>query len=409
MMYIFIDSSKDLNRVGIVEDGRLVEFHLEKKGQKKLVGNIYRGRVVNVLQGMEAAFVNIGESKNAYLNVKDALPRELMYTNQKCNISDIVKSGEEIIVQVVKEPYGNKGAKVTTHIEIPGRFIVFTPFSNKINISKKITDIERINYLKEVGERIIRDDMGLIFRTASEYVDESILKEEYDILHDIYKKIQKEKNFLPCPKLIYKEPTLAYQIIRDNYNENTEKIIVNSKDVYNELIQIEEYFPFKFSDKLKLNPDFSIDYDTVIQKDIRIALEKKVPLKSGGYLVIDETEALTVIDVNTGKYTGISSLEDTILKTNLEAAEEIARQIRLRDIGGIIIIDFIDMRDDSHEDLVLNTLREYIKKDKIKVNIIDITKLGLVELTRKKIRRSLSSDFYKTCPTCNGRGNILEI
>lgn len=409
MMYIFIDSSKDLNRVGIVEDGRLVEFHLEKKGQKKLVGNIYRGRVVNVLQGMEAAFVNIGESKNAYLNVKDALPRELMYTNQKCNISDIVKSGEEIIVQVVKEPYGNKGAKVTTHIEIPGRFIVFTPFSNKINISKKITDIERINYLKEVGERIIRDDMGLIFRTASEYVDESILKEEYDILHDIYKKIQKEKNFLPCPKLIYKEPTLAYQIIRDNYNENTEKIIVNSKDVYNELIQMEEYFPFKFSDKLKLNPDFSIDYDTVIQKDIRIALEKKVPLKSGGYLVIDETEALTVIDVNTGKYTGISSLEDTILKTNLEAAEEIARQIRLRDIGGIIIIDFIDMRDDSHEDLVLNTLREYIKKDKIKVNIIDITKLGLVELTRKKIRRSLSSDFYKTCPTCNGRGNILEI
>ncbi|HEY8362695.1 MAG TPA: Rne/Rng family ribonuclease [Tissierellaceae bacterium] len=408
-MYIFIDSSKDLNRVGIVEDGRLVEFHLEKKGQKKLVGNIYRGRVVNVLQGMEAAFVNIGESKNAYLNVKDALPRELMYTNQKCNISDIVKSGEEIIVQVVKEPYGNKGAKVTTHIEIPGRFIVFTPFSNKINISKKITDIERINYLKEVGERIIRDDMGLIFRTASEYVDESILKEEYDILHDIYKKIQKEKNFLPCPKLIYKEPTLAYQIIRDNYNENTEKIIVNSKDVYNELIQMEEYFPFKFSDKLKLNPDFSIDYDTVIQKDIRIALEKKVPLKSGGYLVIDETEALTVIDVNTGKYTGISSLEDTILKTNLEAAEEIARQIRLRDIGGIIIIDFIDMRDDSHEDLVLNTLREYIKKDKIKVNIIDITKLGLVELTRKKIRRSLSSDFYKTCPTCNGRGNILEI
>lgn len=409
MMYIFIDSSKDLNRVGIVEDGRLVEFHLEKKGQKKHVGNIYRGRVVNVLQGMEAAFVNIGESKNAYLNVKDALPRELMYTNQKCNISDIVKSGEEIIVQVVKEPYGNKGAKVTTHIEIPGRFIVFTPFSNKINISKKITDIERINYLKEVGERIIRDDMGLIFRTASEYVDESILKEEYDILHDIYKKIQKEKNFLPCPKLIYKEPTLAYQIIRDNYNENTEKIIVNSKDVYNELIQMEEYFPFKFSDKLKLNPDFSIDYDTVIQKDIRIALEKKVPLKSGGYLVIDETEALTVIDVNTGKYTGISSLEDTILKTNLEAAEEIARQIRLRDIGGIIIIDFIDMRDDSHEDLVLNTLREYIKKDKIKVNIIDITKLGLVELTRKKIRRSLSSDFYKTCPTCNGRGNILEI
>lgn len=409
MRYIFIDSSNGLNRVGIVEDDRLVEFHFEKTGEEKLVGNIYRGRVINVLQGMEAAFVDIGESKNAYLYVKDALPKELLYTKERYRISEIVKSGEEIIVQVIKEPNGNKGAKITTHIEIPGRFIVFTPFSNRVNISRKIEDPEEIKYLREVGERIIKDGMGLIFRTASESVEESILKEEYDILYNIYKKIEKERNFLPCPKLLYREPNLAYQIVRDGYNDHTEKIIVNSKEVYNDLVQMEEYFPFHFSHKLQLDLDFSVDYDYFIQKEIKLALEKKVPLKSGGYIVIDETEALTVIDVNTGKYIGTSSLGDTILKTNMEAAEEIARQIRLRDIGGIIIIDFIDMKSQDDENLVLNSLKDHLKNDRIKVNIIDITKLGLVELTRKKIRRSLSTDFYKTCPTCKGRGNIMEI
>jgi len=409
MRYIFIDSSNGLNRVGIVEDDRLVEFHFEKTGEEKLVGNIYRGRVINVLQGMEAAFVDIGESKNAYLYVKDALPKELLYSKERYRISEIVKSGEEIIVQVIKEPNGNKGAKITTHIEIPGRFIVFTPFSNRVNISRKIEDPEEIKYLREVGDRIIKDGMGLIFRTASESVEESILKEEYDILYNIYKKIEKERNFLPCPKLLYREPNLAYQIVRDGYNDHTEKIIVNSKEVYNDLVQMEEYFPFHFSHKLQLDLDFSVDYDYFIQKEIKLALEKKVPLKSGGYIVIDETEALTVIDVNTGKYIGTSSLGDTILKTNMEAAEEIARQIRLRDIGGIIIIDFIDMKSQDDENLVLNSLKDHLKNDRIKVNIIDITKLGLVELTRKKIRRSLSTDFYKTCPTCKGRGNIMEI
>lgn len=409
MRYIFIDSSNGLNRVGIVEDDRLVEFHFEKTGEEKLVGNIYRGRVINVLQGMEAAFVDIGESKNAYLYVKDALPKELLYTKERYRISEIVKSGEEIIVQVIKEPNGNKGAKITTHIEIPGRFIVFTPFSNRVNISRKIEDPEEIKYLREVGDRIIKDGMGLIFRTASESVEESILKEEYDILYNIYKKIEKERNFLPCPKLLYREPNLAYQIVRDGYNDHTEKIIVNSKEVYNDLVQMEEYFPFHFSHKLQLDLDFSVDYDYFIQKEIKLALEKNVPLKSGGYIVIDETEALTVIDVNTGKYIGTSSLGDTILKTNMEAAEEIARQIRLRDIGGIIIIDFIDMKSQDDENLVLNSLKDHLKNDRIKVNIIDITKLGLVELTRKKIRRSLSTDFYKTCPTCKGRGNIMEI
>ncbi|WP_406242284.1 Rne/Rng family ribonuclease [Tissierella carlieri] len=407
MRYIFIDSLGGVNRVGIVEDNRLIEFHLEEQ-DSKIVGNIYRGRVTNVLQGMEAAFVDIGESKNAYLYVKDALSRELLYDGRIYKISEVIKSGQEVIVQVIKEPSGNKGAKVTTHIEIPGRYLVFTPFSNKINISKKITCSKEAESLRDIGKRIIKDGMGVIFRTASEAIEESVLKEEYDILYNIYAKIQKEKNFLPCPKLLYKEPSLDYQIIRDSYDDAMEKIIVNNKKVYDNLVLMEEIYPFKFSNKIELNTDFSIAYDTGIQLDLKMALQRMVPLKSGGYIVIDETEALTAIDVNTGKFVGTNSLGDTILKTNIEAAEEIARQIRLRDIGGIIIVDFIDMKSINDISTVLSTFKKYLKKDKIKTNIIGITKLGLVELTRKKIRRSLSKDFYKKCPKCEGRGNITK-
>ena len=407
MRYIFIDSLGGVNRVGIVEDNRLIEFHLEEQ-DSKIVGNIYRGRVTNVLQGMEAAFVDIGESKNAYLYVKDALSRELLYDGRIYKISEVIKSGQEVIVQVIKEPSGNKGAKVTTHIEIPGRYLVFTPFSNKINISKKITCSKEAESLRDIGKRIIKDGMGVIFRTASEAIEESVLKEEYDILYNIYAKIQKEKNFLPCPKLLYKEPSLDYQIIRDSYDDAMEKIIVNNKKVYDNLVLMEEIYPFKFSNKIELNTDFSIAYDTGIQLDLKMALQWMVPLKSGGYIVIDETEALTAIDVNTGKFVGTNSLGDTILKTNIEAAEEIARQIRLRDIGGIIIVDFIDMKSINDISTVLSTFKKYLKKDKIKTNIIGITKLGLVELTRKKIRRSLSKDFYKKCPKCEGRGNITK-
>ena len=406
MKYIFIDSKNEFNRIGIVENHRLVEYHLEKRDNENILGNIYRSRIKSVLHGMEAAFVDIGDEKNAYLYIKDALPKELLYSKGKYKISEIIKPGDEAIVQVIKEAHGNKGAKITTHIEIPGRYLVLTPFSNKINISRKINSPEELNNLKTIGKRIIKDNTGVIFRTASESVDEETLQKEYEILFDIYKKIEREKNFLPCPKLLYKESKLSYQILRDSFDENT-RIIVNNKEVYGDLILMEEYFPFKFSQNLVLDLNYDIDYDPLIQKEIKQAIEKKVNLNSGGYIVIDETEALTAIDVNTGKFVGSHSLRDTILKVNVEAAEEIAKQIRLRDIGGIIIIDFIDMKSNDDVKQVLNHLEEYLKKDRIKVNIIDITKLGLVELTRKKMRRRLSVDFYKTCPECQGKGNIL--
>lgn len=409
MRYIFIESLNNSIRAGIVENGRLAEFHIEEQNKESLVGNVYRGRVINVLQGMEAAFVDIGEPKNAYLHVKDALPKELLYDNNRYKISDVTKSGEEVIVQVDKDPTGNKGAKITTHIELPGRYLVFTPYSNKINISRKIVNLSENQRLKDIGEKILKDEMGVIFRTASEGIDEDILKEEYNLLYDIYNKIEMERNFLPCPKLLYKEPILEYQIIRDSYNEETQKIIVNNKKVYDNLLLMESNYPFRFSHKLELDTNFTSSYDNLIQGDLKLALQRIVPLKSGGSIVIDETEALTSIDVNTGKFVGTFSLEDTVLRTNIEAAEEIARQIRLRDIGGIIIIDFIDMKNKDDISVVLSYLRKYLSKDRIKTNIIDITKLGLVELTRKKIRRSLSSDLYQKCSNCQGKGYLVKV
>lgn len=406
MNYIFIDSSEEVDKIGVVEDGHLVEFHMEEKDNKKLLANIYRGRVVNVLKGMESAFVDIGEDKNAYLYVKDALSKKFLYDKKPHRINEVTKAGEDIIVQVRKEAAGTKGAKVSTHIEIPGRYIVLTPYSRKINISRKIRNKESRKRLKRIGKNMMENEVGVIFRTVSEEIEEEIIKEEYNILLDIYNKIQKERNFLPCPKLIYREPDLGYQIIRDTFNKDTEKIIINSKETYDNLLLMEEYFPFKFSHKIELNKEYSIDYEESIQNDIKKALSREVHFKSGGYLVIDQLEALTAIDVNTGGFIGSKSLGDTVLRTNIGAIEEIARQIRLRNLAGIIIIDFIDMKKKKDKRQLLSALRKELKKDRNRANVVGITKLGLVELTRKKTRGSIGANFYTQCPHCKGRGKI---
>ena len=408
MNYIFIDSKDGVEKVGVVEDGLLMEFYIDEKDDKSQAGNIYRGKVINVLRGMEAAFVDIGEEKNAYLYVKDALPKEIMYKGMEVKIQDIIKGGEDIIVQVLKEPSKNKGPKVTTHITIPGRFLVLTPFSNRINISRKIWDDTEIERLKKIGEDIREEDIGLIFRTRSQGVDKESLLHEYKTLINIYKKIEKEKNFLPCPKLVYREMDLTHQIVRDVFNHKTDQIIINDKAKYNSLLSFQDIISPNLSEKLFYDKDFNISSHGDIEKQIQDALNRKVNLKNGGYIVVDETEALTAIDVNTGKFVGSKNLEDTVVKTNLKAAEEIARQIRLRDLSGIIIIDFIDMKNKEDVDLVLNKLEDCLMMDRNRANIIEITKLGLVELTRRKVRNSLSTSYIKKCPHCNGRGKIFE-
>ena len=408
MDYIFIDSVDGISKVGIVEEGRLVEYYIGEENREKLVGNIYRARIENVLEGMEAAFVDIGEGKNAYLNVNDALNPDQIRSKKKYKINEVLKGGQEIIVQVVKEGQSKKGPKVTRRISIPGRYLVLTPFSNQINVSRKISGLKAVSRLKILGKKIIKDNMGLIFRTMAEEVDESLLIQEYNKLLDIYSRIQREINFLPCPKLLYRELELVYQIVRDSFNDKNHRIIVNNVDIYDKLLLLEDYFSYDLGKKIVLDTNFSMENDPKLLGDLNQAINRKVTLPSGGHIVIDETEALTAIDVNTGKYVGDYSFEETVLLTNIEAAEEILRQIRLRDIGGIIIVDFIDMKNENHITKVLSALYTNLSKDRNKPNVAGMTNLGLVEITRKRIRSTLETRISTICPTCKGSGRIQK-
>lgn len=408
MNYIFIDSKEKIKKMGIVEDNRLAEYFIEEKNNQKLVGNIYRARILNVLRGMDAAFLNIGEGKNAYLHVKDALNLEQMYSDKKFKINRVLTQGEDIIVQVIKDPVGNKGPKLTTHISIPARFMVLTPYSRTINVSRKISEKSEVKRLKKIGKDMIEENIGLIFRTNAEDVEEKMLIEEYRSLVRLYKKIERQKNFNPSPKLLYKEADAALKLIRDTYNEKKYKIIVNERESYKEILELEDSFSQNIKDNIEYKKNFSVDTNPVINRDLAIAQNRNVALDSGGYIVIDETEALTAIDVNTGKYTGSISLKGTILRTNLEAAEEIARQIKLRNIGGIIIIDFIDMKSRKDISKVLSSLKESFKNDKNKPNLIGITKLGLAEVTRKRLGPALSFRLMKDCENCHGTGKLKK-
>lgn len=404
MEYIFIDSTEDKNVVGVVENNRLVEYYFQDMSSNIILGNIYRAKVKDTLKGMEAAFVDIGIEKNAYLHLSDALTWEQKLSKKNYKLKDVIKSGDDIIAQVIKDEVGTKGAKITTNISIPGRNLILTPYVNKINISKKIKCKSEHLRLKTIMNNIIQDDKGVIIRTASYGASEATLEEEYKNLINIYEDIERQRNFLPVPKLLYKDLNLVYRIIREAYKENME-IIINDESIYKTMI-----LNFDYVDKRNIvyDKEFSSKYNSLIQRDIKEALNRNVKLKSGGYLVFDETEALTVIDVNTGKNTGSLSLEDTVFETNLEAAVEIARQIRLRDLGGIIIVDFIDMKDEGNLNKVVNKLETEFNKDRNKPNIIDVTKLSLLEITRKRKGNTLDDSATKICPTCNGKGRIYD-
>lgn len=408
MNTIYIDTSDGTQRICIVENGRLVEYFKDDSQSRGILGNVYRGRVDNVLQGMEAAFIDIGIGRNAYLHVKDALEKEHMREKDKPSIDDIISRGEDIIVQVVKEPLGNKGPKVTRHISIPGRYMVITPYSSRVNISNKIRDIDENLRLKALGKTIMKDGMGMIFRTVSENADTELLIDEYRELCQLYEKIEQERNYLPTPKLIYREIDLISQIIRDYFKYPNTEIVLNDKNVRNELLSNKDLSKYDMEEKITYDPEFSMDYNMNIQIDMKEALARRVQLKSGGFIVIDETEALTAIDVNTGKYVGTFTLEDTVLRTNIEASTEIARQLRLRDIGGIIIIDFIDMKNRFDMDIVVDKLVTAFKGDRNKPIVVDVTKLGLVEVVRKKNRPTLDNKVSITCPTCGGKGKIRK-
>jgi len=403
---IVVNVGPEETRVAIREDGQWTEVFLERTVNQRIVGNIYKGRVENVLPGMGAAFVNIGLEKNAFLYVEDATIKE---EEKNLPIERIVKTNQEIVTQIVKEPMGSKGARITNHITLPGRNLVLMPTVNYIGISRRIDREEDRERLKKLAEGIKPENMGIIIRTVAENEGEEELTKDLQFLLNLWQKVQHKVKYTPAPAVLYHDLDLVYRTIRDFFTDDVDRFILDCPEKYQEIADFLNSFSLGLRKKLYLyqgGEDIFRAYG--VETEIHKALRRKVWLKSGGYLIFDQTEALTVIDVNTGKYVGSNSFAETILKTNLEAAKEIMRQIRLRSIGGIILIDFIDMEVTEHQEKVLSVLEEEVKKDRTKTTILGLTQLGLVEMTRKKVRPSLESLMQRPCSCCDGRGRTLS-
>lgn len=406
-----------VNRVALLEDGELAELYIERPDSERMAGNIYRGKVSSVLPGMQAAFVDIGYEKNAFLYAGDVIAKK-EYTEDEedaiqyvkgCNICELLRSGQELTVQVVKEPIGSKGPRVTTNITLPGRHLVLLPDADYTGVSRRIENESERSKLKKIAENLKPKGMGLIVRTASEGMNEEDFTSDLNFLLKLWESIRKKQRGGRVPRCIHKDPNLVYRAVRDLFTRDINKFIINDRRQYNKVLELVDMI----SPILKYRVEYFsknynlFEYYQLETKIVRV-LSRKVWLKSGGYLVIDKTEALTVIDVNTGKYVGGRNLEDTVLKTNLEAAGEIAKQLRLRDIGGIIIIDFIDMHEHQHQQMVLDALRNALKKDRVKTAVVGMTGLGLIEMTRKKVKQELSTVLSMDCPHCGGTGKMTE-
>lgn len=414
---IIVDVGLKETRVALLEDKELVEIYIERPYPERLLGNIYRGKVSSVLPGMQAAFIDIGYEKNAFLYVGDAISQkefseeddEVYQDFKNYNIDEILRPGQEITVQVIKEPIGTKGPRVTTHITLPGRHLVLLPKADYVGVSRRIENESERNKLKKHAEKIKPKGMGLIVRTASEGKAAEDFSHDLNFLLKLWDKIKQKEHSGPVPRCIHKDLNLIYRSVRDLFTWNIDKFIINDRQQYSKVLELVEMI----SPALKMKVEyFSKSYDLFeyyqIEPKITKALSRKIWLKSGGYLIIDNTEALTVIDVNTGKYVGGSNLEDTVLKTNMEAAREISKQLRLRDIGGIIIIDFIDMHEHEHQQMVIDALKQALKRDRTKTTVVGMTGLGLIEMTRKKVRQGLASVMLTPCPYCEGTGKILS-
>ena len=412
---LIADSNQHETRVAVLEDDVLAEIYTERKESRRLVGNIYLGRVANVLPGMDAAFVDVGLDKNAFLHAGDVLMDRSEYEfggksgnlELKNNIRSMVRQGQYIMVQVLKEPVGNKGAKVTTHITLPGRMVVLMPTVDYIGVSRRIEGEEERARLKEIMERMKPEHMGVIVRTVAEGKQPEDFEQEFEYLTRLWEKIKKEAEGKKKPRPIHLEGEILYRSVRDLFTTKVQRYVAD-RNTYDQVLSLTKVVAPSLAERVERysGPDLFEVYN--VESKILKALNEKVWLKSGGYLIINNTEALTVIDVNTGKYVGSQNLQDTIFQTNQEAAVEIARQLRLRDISGIIVIDFIDMESLEHREAILETLEETMKMDRTKSNVIGMTGLGLVEMTRKKSRRRLSARLEVKCPCCGGSGKILS-
>lgn len=403
---ILINVTPPETRVAVIENGVLQELIIERSRQIGLVGNIYKGQVCRVLPGMQAAFVDIGLPKAAFLHISDLSGKELEKV-QSDNIGYYLHEGQHIVVQVVKDPLGTKGARLTTEISIPSRFQVFMPYANNSGVSQRIDcESERIR-LKSCIEKFRQEHQcgGFIARTAAEGVEESVLVADMTFLLKLWQSIAAKISTAIVKQFIHKDLPLSVRTLRDVYKEGIERIRIDSKETYHRLIEFAETFMPELTGIIEHYTGESPLFDIYsVEDEIQKALEPKVSLKSGGHLVFDQTEAMTTVDVNTGGYVGGRNLEETIFKTNLEAAQAISRQLRLRNLGGIIIIDFIDMQSQEHKQQVLQALERNLTKDHAKTKITEVSILGLVEMTRKRTRESLEHILCEPCRACGGRG-----
>ncbi len=431
---ILINQNNLETRIAILENNSLVEIYVERSKEHGIIGNIYKSKILKILPGMQAAFVDVGLEKAGFLYVADIhnyyddyreMFQDLQGSNddifdeienfeelfkEKSNhIEDLVQEGQEILVQIAKEPLGTKGARLTSHITIPGKFLVLLPNLTHVGVSRKICNEEERERLKNIMKDIQgSDNFGFIARTASEGATVEELKDDRDFLVKIWNEIKKKLEKVKAPALLYKDLTLVFRLIRDFYSADIDEIIIDNKEEFKKVKKfVETYLP-KFKNKLTLynEENESLFEKFNIEVDYSKLFNKKVWLKSGGYIVIDKTEALTSIDVNTGKFVGKRELEETVFQINVESAKEIAYQLRLRNIGGLIVIDFIDMYKKEDREKLIKIFEEELKKDRSKVQVLKVSELGLVEMTRKRTQDDITISLTSNCPTCNGNGFI---
>jgi ribonuclease E len=397
-------------QIAVLEDGIVVEHYINQSSSGSLVGNVYLGRVQNVLPGMEAAFVDIGKGRNAVLYAGEVNWDAAGLDGQPKKIETALKSGDPVLVQVTKDPVGQKGARLTSQISLPGRFLVYVPNNPMTGISRKLPDRER-SRLKTILKAVVPEDAGVIVRTASEGASEEELGRDVARLAAQWTDIEAKSKTASPPTMLYGEPDISIKVVRDIFNEDVKKLIVSGADAWETVEQYVSYVAPDLADRLEKyvgTTDVFTEYR--IDEQIAKALDRKVYLPSGGSLVIDRTEAMTVVDVNTGKFIGQGgNLEQTVTKNNMEAAEEIVRQLRLRDIGGIIVIDFIDMVLESNRDQVIRRLIECLGRDRTKHQVAEVTSLGLVQMTRKRIGAGLLEVFSEPCDHCQGRGAVVNM
>ena len=420
---IFINESMGETRIAIQEDNQLVEVYVEKQDNHRMVGNVYKGKVENVLPGMQAAFVDIGYDLNAFLpfseigsdefivedNDDDSDKKNKSKSRKYDNIEVDLKKNQEIYVQVIKEPFAGKGPRVTTEVALPGRLLVLVPNANYIGISKKIWDKYERRRLKKIAQKLRQNDLGVIIRTVAEGKSEEHIENDFNQLIENWNQIEYKADRGEAPVLVYEDLETASSVVRDLLTPDVEKIIIDSKRIFKKTQKYLEDVSPSLLDRLELYKLKAPLFESFgIESEIEKLMRSKAWLKSGAYLIIEKTEAMVVVDVNSGRFVGKKLHEENSLKINLEAAREVARQLRLRDLSGLIVIDFIDMKHQDNQKKVYHELRKELRKDRAKVAVAPITEFGLLEMTRQRIRVSLLDSMSDECPSCNGSGRIMS-